>query len=138
MRSVCCYNRAMLDMMIRINKENRVSDYPPLQQIAGNVGRDPEVRNTGKGDVVKFSVAVSRGYGDDAPTEWYDAAVFNDQLRPVVLREIHKGTRVVLEGTVKERQVDGKTYRDFVANRVGVVEWLRRDQAPAADGLDSI
>lgn len=120
----------------------------PIEQIAGNIGRHPERKQTSAGDVVEFSMAVTREYGvlqedktfTDSKTQWYNAAVWNAQLQGPVLRGYQKGNRVVLEGSSSERVVEGVTYYDFRVNRIGHVEWtLKEDGTPRpADDLDAI
>lgn len=106
-------------------------EYPPLQQIVGVVGRDPEVKNTGKGDIVKFSLAVTRQYDREVEgaTQWVDVAVFNTELQPRVLEQVYKGAKVAVEGNLKDREVNGKTYTDMVAMRVGLVAWISKTGA---------
>lgn len=104
------------------------NQYPDLQQVVGVVGRDPETKTTGKGDIVKFSLAVTRQYDREAPgaTQWVDVAVFNEELQPRVLEQVYKGARVAVEGNLKNRDVNGKTYTDMVAMRVGLVAWISK------------
>jgi single-stranded DNA-binding protein len=113
------------------------SKYGPLNQVVGNVGRDPEEFDTKVGPVVRFSVARNMGYGDDAPPpRWISVAVFNDDIRPQVLEKIRKGSRVALEGTITESEYDGKTQYNMVAVRVGLIEWFLRSQSSAPSRKD--
>lgn len=109
-----------------------------LQQITGNLGKDPESIETKVGEVVKFSVAVTLRYGDDPITRWVQVALFDErrqddrdgELSPLqrrVLKGIEKGSKVAVEGTITSKEVDGKTYYDMIATRIGIVEWFKRD-----------
>lgn len=116
-----------------------MSQYPDLVQKVGVVGRNPESKPTSKGDIVKFSLAVPKQYGNEPDsTEWLDVAVFNEDLQPKVLDEVYKGARVAVEGNLKSREVNGKTFNDFIALRVGLVAWISKggSKKPAPDGDD--
>lgn len=69
--------------------------------VAGQLGRDAEVRYLPNGDpVVNFSVADSQG--KDKPTIWWNAAIFGkrgESLTPYLV----KGQSVTISGTVTER-----------------------------------
>lgn len=103
----------------------------PLTGIVGVVGRDPETKMTSKGEIVKFSVAVSDGFGDGATTTWFNVAVFNEGLQETILRgdnnrpTVQKGSHVAVQGTVSQK---GDYGPDMLAVRVGLIEWLRRAQ----------
>jgi single-strand DNA-binding protein len=99
--------------------------YDPLTQIIGRVGQAPERRTTGNGkELVKFSVAVQDGYGQDANTTWHNVAVWNEKLQELVMDEVQKGQTVCVEGPAKVRKADGKEYHDISAFRVGAVAWI--------------
>ena len=109
-----------------------------LQQITGNVGKDPETQESKVGDIVKFSVAVTLRYGEDPITRWVQVALFDErrqddrdgELSPLqrrVLKGVEKGSKVAVEGTITSKEKDGKTYYDMIAKRVGIVEWFKRD-----------
>lgn len=107
-----------------------MSQYPDLTQKVGVVGRPPEVKTTSKGDIVKFSLAVTKQYGQgEGNTEWIEVAVFNEELQPKVLEEVYKGAKVAVEGNLKQRTDNGKTYNDFIALRVGLVAWIAKSGA---------
>ncbi len=119
----------------------------PLRGIVGTVGRDPIVKTTTKGDIVKFSVAESDGFGEDKTTTWYEVAVWNEGLQEQILTgdngrpTIYKGAAVAVQGSVTVR--DERYSPDVNAVRVGLVTWLQRSKlgearpapvaAPASD-----
>jgi single-strand DNA-binding protein len=76
--------------------------------IAGNIGRDSELRRTQKGDeVAGFTVAVSKG--KDQPTTWWDCSLWGaraEKLAPY----IRKGGKVTVTGEFSTREHEGKTY----------------------------
>jgi single-stranded DNA-binding protein len=115
-----------------------------VQKIGTVVIGDPQTFTTRVGDVLKFKLSVRTGYAGDGekydPSDIYDVAIFNDGLRARAASEIYKGaTGVVVEGFVTEREKDGRTYRDLVANRLGLVEFFagtRKGQTVAAPVAD--
>lgn len=86
--------------------------------IAGNVGKDAEVRRTQKGDTVAgFSVAVSRG--KDQPTTWWDCSLWGvraEKLAPY----IRKGGKVTVTGEFSTREHEGKTYLQCRVNDIAL------------------
>ena len=79
--------------------------------LIGNVGRDPEIRNTQGGDkVVSFSVATSEKWKDRATgeakekTEWHRIVIFNERLGDVAAQYLRKGSKVYVEGQIQSRK----------------------------------
>ena len=79
--------------------------------LVGNVGRDPEVRNTQDGSkIVQFSLATSETWNDRASgerkerTEWHRVVVFNDRIGDVVEKYVRKGSKVYVEGAIQTRK----------------------------------
>lgn len=79
--------------------------------LVGNLGRDPEVRNTHDGGkVVNLSVATSESWKDKGSgerkerTEWHRVAIFNERLGEVAERYLKKGSKVYLEGALQTRK----------------------------------
>ena len=82
--------------------------------LVGNLGRDPEVRNTQDGTkVVQLSVATSERWRDRQSgeqrerTEWHRVVIFNDRLADVAERFLRKGAKVYLEGALQTRKWTG-------------------------------
>jgi single-strand DNA-binding protein len=73
----------------------------------GNIGKEPEFKETTAGHVATFSIAVYRsGKGNDAVTDWFNCVAWNDIARGVA--NLNKGTRVVVIGSVINRSYDNK------------------------------
>ncbi|GAN80162.1 single-stranded DNA-binding protein [Acidocella aminolytica] len=79
--------------------------------IVGNLGRDPEVRNTQSGmKVVNLAVATSESWNDKASgerkelTEWHRVVIMNDRLADVAEKYLRKGSKVYLEGKLQTRK----------------------------------
>lgn len=86
--------------------------------IAGNIGKDAELRSTGNGDkVAGFSVGVTDGYGDSKRTLWFDVSVWGkraETLAPMLT----KGGKVCVSGDLSTREYEGKTYLTLRASEV--------------------
>lgn len=102
--------------------------------IAGNIGRDAELRHTSSGDaVLSFSVADSQGR--DKPTIWWNCSLFGK--RAAALSEyLVKGQQVTVAGTVSEREWtdregNKRKSMDVRVNEIAL-QGGRRDDRPAA------
>lgn len=68
--------------------------------LIGNIGRDPDVRYTQKGDVIlNFSVATTEKYNDTEETQWHRVSVFG-KLAAAVKDYVAKGRQVYIEGQI--------------------------------------
>ena len=79
--------------------------------IVGNLGKDPEVRNTQSGmKIVNLRIATSESWNDKASnerqerTEWHSVVIMNDRLADVAERFLKKGSKVYLEGKLQTRK----------------------------------
>lgn len=79
--------------------------------LVGNLGRDPEVRNSPEGGkIVTLSVATSESWKDKTSgerrdrTEWHRVVVFNEKLAEVSEKYLKKGSKVYLEGQLQTRK----------------------------------
>ena len=79
--------------------------------LVGNLGKDPEVRNSQNGaKIVSFTLATSESWNDRASgerrerTEWHRVVIFNDRLADVAERFLRKGRKVYLEGSLQTRK----------------------------------
>jgi single-strand DNA-binding protein len=84
--------------------------------LIGNVGKDPEVRNTQGGKVVaNFSIATSESWTDKTSgersekTEWHNIVVWGP-LAEIVEKYVQKGSKLYIEGKLQTRswEKDGK------------------------------
>lgn len=118
--------------------------------LVGNLGRDPEVRQSGSGQkIVSFSVATSdvwKGKNGERQekTEWHRVVIFNQVLADVAERYVKKGSKVYIEGALQSRKwTDGsgveKTVTEVVlGNYRGELVLLdSRNGAPASSFDDS-
>ena len=66
--------------------------------IVGNVGKDPEEKETKAGKLAKFSVVVSTR--KDAETQWFSVAAWG-KTADVVMSYVKKGGSVLVSGSLK-------------------------------------
>ncbi|MDR3736069.1 MAG: single-stranded DNA-binding protein [Acidobacteriaceae bacterium] len=79
--------------------------------IVGNLGKDPEVRNTQNGQkIVNLTIATSDVWNDKTSgerkeqTEWHRVVIMNDRLADVAEKYLRKGSKVYLEGKIQTRK----------------------------------
>jgi single-strand DNA-binding protein len=89
--------------------------------LVGNVGQDPELRETPSGaKVCNLSVAVnakwkSRDGQDQERTTWFNVACWN-KLGETVSRWLQKGSQILVEGEIREARAYQKTNGDLGAS----------------------
>jgi single-strand DNA-binding protein len=106
--------------------------------IQGNLGRDPESRQTTGGTAVtEFSVAVN-GYRKDDPPEWFRVVCFGKTAESSQ-KHLSKGRPVLVQGKIRTRKWEGKdgTKKMSVELVADSVQFLgggkgdRQEQVPA-------
>jgi single-strand DNA-binding protein len=102
----------------------------------GNLGRDPEMSFTPKGNAVtKFSLAV--GQGKDRPSMWLDVEAWKELAEKCNVK-LSKGARVEIDGRLaqeswEDKDSGKKRYRyKVVAQHVRL---LKRSEGKAASGF---
>lgn len=87
--------------------------------LVGNLGRDPEVRNTQAGTkVCNLNVATSEKWKDGERTEWHRVVIFDDRLCDVAEKYLRKGSKVYLEGHLQTRKWQGQDGQDRYATEI--------------------
>jgi single-strand DNA-binding protein len=81
--------------------------------LIGNLGRDPELSATPDGVLcTKFSLAVTRRYRSGGEpkeeTEWFQIVTWR-KLAEICEQYLHKGSKVFIEGRLKQRKYTDKT-----------------------------
>jgi single-strand DNA-binding protein len=98
--------------------------------IIGRLGKDPETRDTEKGEIVSFSLASDHGWGDRKTTTWVRVAVFGQRGR-FVRDYCRKGTLVRVAGALYLREWEGKEgKRQDLQCDAWDVSKLSRDEEP--------
>lgn len=86
--------------------------------IAGNIGKDAEVRSTTNGDkVTSWTVAVPDRTTNEKGTMWFDCTLWGkrgESLAPYLT----KGGKVSVSGELSTREHNGKTYLTIRADQV--------------------
>jgi single-strand DNA-binding protein len=79
--------------------------------LIGNVGQDPEIKNTGdKREVATFSLATTESWKDKNTgekkdkTEWHRIVIFNPVLINLCRNFVKKGSKLMVEGKIKTRK----------------------------------
>ncbi len=94
--------------------------------LAGNVGNDPEVRNTNSGNkVCNFSLATNKSYTKDGEkheiTEWHRVVVFGDGLiDKLITPYVSKGTPLFVEGELRTRKWQDQSGNDRYTTEIVV------------------
>jgi single-strand DNA-binding protein len=87
--------------------------------LIGNVGTDPEIRNTNDGrEIASFSLATSESWKDKnsgekkEKTEWHRLVVFSQGLVGIVKNYVKKGSKLYIEGQLQTRKWTDKDGAD--------------------------
>jgi single-strand DNA-binding protein len=79
--------------------------------LLGNLGRDPEIRNTQSGmKIVNLRIATSESWNDrnsgerQERTEWHSVVIMNEHLSDVAESYLRKGSKVYVEGKLQTRK----------------------------------
>jgi single-strand DNA-binding protein len=95
--------------------------------IAGNVGKDAEVRQTQGGQsVTDFTVAVEERNGSEKGTVWFDVSLWGSRGEKLA-QYITKGSKIVAIGELKLREHNGKTYPSVNASDVTLMGGKREE-----------
>ena len=93
--------------------------------LVGNLGADPEVRQTQDGrPIVNLRLATSENWRDKATgerrekTEWHRVVIFNENLARVAEQYLKKGSKVYLEGQLETRKWQDKEGKDRYTTEV--------------------
>lgn len=90
----------------------------------GRLGRDSELKNTDKGEVLSFSLASDTGFKDNKKTLWLDCSLWGK--RATALSEyLKKGTEMTVVGQLSERSYTDKEGSEKKALQFNVAEILR-------------
>ncbi len=93
--------------------------------LIGNLGADPEIRNTQAGKkIVNLRIATSESWKDKQTgerkekTEWHQVVIFNDGLAGVAERFLRKGSKVYIEGQLQTRKWQDQSGQDRYSTEV--------------------
>lgn len=93
--------------------------------LIGNLGKDPEVRNTQDGkSIVTLSIATSESWKDKNSgekkdkTEWHRVVIFNEGLAKVAEQYLKKGMTVYIEGQLQTKKWTDKDGTEKYATEI--------------------
>jgi single-strand DNA-binding protein len=79
--------------------------------LIGNIGKDPEVRQSNDGSkIVSLTVATNETWKDKSTgerkekTEWHRVVIFNDKVGEIAEKYLKKGSKVHIEGQLQTRK----------------------------------
>ena len=125
-----------------------MSGYLNRVSLIGNLGADPEVRNTQSGQkIVTMSIATSERWKDQRSgetrerTEWHRIVIFNEGLGEVAEKFLRKGAKVLVEGKLSTRKWQDQQGQDRYSTEIvlspyqGMLTFLdsRRNGAGASE-----
>ena len=100
--------------------------------ILGRPTKDPTIRNTGEYNIGRFTLAVDRG-GKDKGADFITITTFG-KTTEMAERFVRKGKMVGISGkiTTGKYEKDGQTIytTEVTANRIHIIEWPDKDDAP--------
>lgn len=87
--------------------------------LIGNLGRDPELRQSGSSDVCNFPLATSERFKDRSDemqerTEWHRIVVWG-KTAAACAEHLQKGSQVYVEGKIQSRKWEDKDGQERVA-----------------------
>lgn len=96
--------------------------------VAGNVGKDPEVRNTQDGKTVtSFSIASKTGKDK---TSWFNVTCFGKTAENVA-QYLKKGSLAYVSGYVEIEKYEEKYYTKVIANSVNFLGGKKEEKPDA-------
>ena len=113
--------------------------------LVGNLGKDPEVRNTQDGGkIVNLTLATSETWNDKASgerkerTEWHRVVIFNDKIGEVAEKYARKGSKVYIEGALQTRKYTDQAGQEKYTTEVVIGrfkgELTLLDRPPGGEG----
>ncbi len=93
--------------------------------LIGNLGADPEVRQTQDGrPIVNLRLATSESWRDKSTgerrekTEWHRVVIFNENLGRIAEQYLKKGSKVYIEGQLQTRKWQDQAGQDRYSTEV--------------------
>ena len=111
--------------------------------LVGNLGNDPEVRNTQSGGkIVNLSVATSERWKDRnsgeqrEKTEWHRVVIFQEGAAKFAEQYLRKGSKVYLEGQLQTRKWQDQSGQDKYSTEIVIQGFGHSIQSldPRGDG----
>jgi len=107
--------------------------------LVGNLGADPEVRQTQDGrPIVNLRLATSENWRDKATgerrekTEWHRVVIFNENLAKIAEQYLKKGSKVYIEGQLQTRKWQDQSGQERYSTEVVLQQY--RGELTMLDG----
>lgn len=101
--------------------------------VAGNLGKDAQMREAGKDNVCSFSVASETKVKGEKRTTWVDCSVWGKR-GGALCQHLLKGSRVTVVGELSTREHNGKTYLSVRVSELALMGSPRRSGGDSAGG----
>ena len=78
--------------------------------VVGNIGKDPEIQSTAGGRIARLTIGTAQTWTDKESgkrrekTEWHRIVVFNDALAGFIEKNVKKGSKVGVIGSLATRK----------------------------------
>ena len=104
-------------------------------QLIGRLGKDPEVKEFGKGKKASFSIATNDSYknlkGEKVEdTQWHNVVIWG-KLADVAGKYLKKGSEICVEGKLIHRAYDAKGEKRFITE-ISVNDFVFLGSKPSA------
>lgn len=91
--------------------------------LIGNVGQDPEIRETAGGSVVNLSLATTEKWKskDGTPqesTQWHRVTFFGKPAE-IIHQYVHKGSKLYVSGSIEYREYEKDGEKKYATNIKG-------------------
>lgn len=99
--------------------------------LAGNLGKDAELREAGETVVCSFSVATNRKVKGEKVTTWVRCSLWGARGEGLA-QYLTKGQKVAVTGELSTREYDGKFYVECRVDEVTLLGSASNGERPAA------
>lgn len=111
--------------------------------LIGNMGKDPEVRNTqAGGQVANLTLATSENWTNkntgmkEEKTEWHRLVIFGKGAE-IASKFLRKGSKIFVEGRLQTRKWQNKDGQDQYTTEIVVDNFTMLDRKDGGGGRDS-
>ena len=106
--------------------------------LTGNVGADPQFKQTEKTSICNFRIAVNDKFKKDAAPQWFTVTTFGKSAE-FANTYIKKGTKVLVDGKIQLEEVekDGvkRLFVSIISDNVELIG-AKSDSQAQSNGLD--
>ena len=85
--------------------------------LIGNLGKDPEVKQTEKIKFARFTLATNERIKDGKKTTWHNIVAFG-KLAEIIEQYLKSGDKICIEGRIDVSKKDDKYYTGIIAEKM--------------------